>query len=485
MKRRNQAGFPALSTSYPEEDTRTGCHRRAGGSGNCAGLLRPCSENESVVAQVNRSSGATWSKWSRYNTFVPRQDGGAYLFNGRTGALVGLAAYRRAQIENDELLDDDFYALLSQQGFIVKNNVDEVSLVLGAHEKARGSRDSFSATIELTEACNFRCLYCYQDHPGKHLGNEAQRRILLYLARKMREVPHVHVNWFGGEPLLRFNTLRTLSERLTREAAGADCRLTQFLTSNGYLLTPDLATELARLGIGNVQITLDGSRATHDRLRPLASGRSTYDRVLEACVNVVRVGIELMVRVNVNRVNAETVGSLLDDLLEAGVTPKCAVIHAVRTIDHGTCAAGMADACFTNAQFARVWIDILREVAQRGFGLPSLAPIACNCPFDLQQTVMIGRDGSIRHCSSSDGLLARLDGDGTESEHTPLFDRIKSRRPDDDPACRACSYLPMCMGGCAYLREIGQEPCNPERYVLGELVALSAPITGFLQTHQT
>jgi uncharacterized protein len=65
------------------------------------------------------------------------------------------------------------------------------------HEKARATATFFSATIELTEACNFRCQYCYQSHVKSHLDDQVAERILKYLSKIMLEVSHLHVNWFG------------------------------------------------------------------------------------------------------------------------------------------------------------------------------------------------------------------------------------------------------------------------------------------------
>jgi uncharacterized protein len=238
-----------------------------------------------------------------------------------------------------------------------------------------------------------------------------------------------------------------------------------------------VAAELKRLGITNVQITLDGARDEHNRSRPLASGVGTYDRVISGCRNVVDQGIELMVRVNLSRINADSVETLLDDLLAAGVTPDKTIIHIVRAIDHGNLDASASSICFKNAEFAPKWAEILQAVSARGFGTPSVAPVAYNCPFDLEQAVMIGRDGSLRHCSSTDHKIAQLDAQGQEIDAGDDYTRQKSRLPTDDPHCRDCQYLPLCMGGCSYLRELGQEPCNPERYVLPQLVQLYAAQT--------
>lgn len=113
-----------------------------------------------------------------------------------------------------------------------------------------------------------------------------------------------------------------------------------------------------------------------------------------------------------------------------------------------------------------------------GFSVPAPTPRAYNCSFDSQHTVMFGPTGNLYHCSSSDGLLAEIDAEGEERHQTALYDAIKNRRPTDDPHCRECPYLPLCMGGCSHLRRVGQENCNPERYALTELIRLNARQAG-------
>jgi len=415
------------------------------------------------------------AKWSQYNTLVVSDGGGALFFNARTGALIRLNCERRRQIGKQSAeIPQDFLDFLLQQGFLVGENVDEIQLIADAHTEALNDRRVFSATIELTEACNFRCVYCYQAHAPEDLEDRAAEKIIHYLSRKMEQVRHLHVNWFGGEPLIRFEMMKSISRRLAEAARIRGCAFSQFVTTNGYFVTPFIARKLAELGIENVQITLDGDEDSHDRLRVLASGRGTYKKVLTGCENVVSAGMELMVRVNVNRWNADRIDHLLSDLVSRGISPANTVIHPVRAIDHGNCSEAMSSMMFTNSEFAEEWVRILRVIAGYGFGLPTLTPRAYNCSFDLRQTVMIGRDGSIRHCSSSDGRLAELTDAGEETNTTPLYEVIKARTPLDDPECRECKFLPMCMGGCSYLQELGREKCNPERYVLPELVRLTA-----------
>jgi uncharacterized protein len=414
------------------------------------------------------------AKWSRYNFVVPNDNGSALLYNARTGAVARLSAKRVAECDGARELDDDLFSFLLEHEFLVADDLDEIALIAARHEAARADRTALSITVELTEACNFRCSYCYQAHAKEHLDSDVEERAIRFLERKIAELNHLHINWFGGEPLIRLRTLRQFSERLRTEAQRHGCQLTQFITTNGYLITRDLANELKAMGISNVQITLDGARGSHNRSRPLASGRGTYDRVLDACRYIVEQGIELMVRVNLNKTNVDTIEELLQDLIDKGVTPDKAVIHIVRAIDHGNLDSAASSICFKNAEFAHRWGKILEIVARYGFGTPTIAPISYNCPFDLEQAVMIGRDGSLRHCSSTSHEIAQIGPNGEEISLNETYSRVKTRRPTDDPMCRDCRYLPLCMGGCSYLRELGQESCNPERYALPQLVKLYA-----------
>lgn len=418
-----------------------------------------------------RNDGAV-ARWSRYNIVVPEPNG-LLLFNARTGALLRLDAERRRQIEQLEV-GADLSEFLLDQGFLVPDGVDELLLVAQTYERARERTDVLSITIELTNSCNFRCLYCYQGHVPIHLDRPVHDRLLRYLTRRMSDVRHLHVNWFGGEPLLRLRMIEELSNGMAVIAQSHGCKVSQYITTNGYLLSSNVARKLKELGISNVQITLDGDEDSHNRLRPHISGRGTYGRVLAGCENVVTVGLDLLLRINLNQWSATGVDHLLADLINRGITPENTIVHATRMVNHGNCPEPVAGTLFSIDEFAAEWIKILRVILARGFNLPSLAPIPYNCPFDLDQAVMVAADGTLLHCSSSSGPIAEIDDNGEEINRTPLYENVKNRRPLDDDLCRSCRYLPLCMGGCSYLQELGYEKCMPERYVLPELISLAA-----------
>ena len=52
------------------------------------------------------------------------------------------------------------------------------------------------------------------------------------------------------------------------------------IITNGLLLTREVVDRLTPYGLNGVKITLDGDRATHDRMRPLRGGQGTFDRIV-------------------------------------------------------------------------------------------------------------------------------------------------------------------------------------------------------------
>jgi hypothetical protein len=80
------------------------------------------------------------TRWSRYNTLVEEPNGDALLYNTRTGALVRLTPERRAQLGAITSLPDEMNDFMLDQGFLVESAVDEVSMIIAAHERAREDR---------------------------------------------------------------------------------------------------------------------------------------------------------------------------------------------------------------------------------------------------------------------------------------------------------------------------------------------------------
>jgi uncharacterized protein len=153
--------------------------------------------------------------------------------------------------------------------------------------------------LMLTYACNLACRYCYEDREGcldgkgvpgagaageapvsvapAAMSPEALRRSVAYLLDRSGS-PKVSVTFFGGEPLLRFPLLQTAVVEARKMAAERGKELSFSVTTNGTLLTREIAGFLRENRV-SVCISIDGPREIHDRNRTYASGRGSYEDV--------------------------------------------------------------------------------------------------------------------------------------------------------------------------------------------------------------
>ncbi|MBP1688389.1 MAG: aldolase-type tim barrel [Deltaproteobacteria bacterium] len=131
--------------------------------------------------------------------------------------------------------------------------------------------------LVLTHACNLACDYCYAGpKDGRAMPEAVARRGIAWVFDHCGG--RLLLGWFGGEPLLRWDLLTALHGHAAGEARSRRIPLSGTLTTNATLLTADRMAWLADHGI-TVAVSIDGDAETHDRLRPLASGGSSFSAV--------------------------------------------------------------------------------------------------------------------------------------------------------------------------------------------------------------
>lgn len=132
-----------------------------------------------------------------------------------------------------------------------------------------------------TEKCNFRCKYCYEDHSAARMKPEIQNALLKYVGRQLPNLSHITIDWFGGEPLLGLPVIRRINGTILdqQKAGHTNAWFRSGITTNGYLLKPELFEELLQLGVVQYQITLDGPKDLHNTTRIMTDGGGSFDRI--------------------------------------------------------------------------------------------------------------------------------------------------------------------------------------------------------------
>ena len=139
----------------------------------------------------------------------------------------------------------------------------------------------------LTEKCNLRCRHCYQE------GRNLEELPLAAIYRVIDEISDMLAAWqtdydlefspsfnvTGGEPFLRPDCFDIL-EKMTQ--TGFEI----YILSNGTCISLDIAEGIADLGIQGVQVSLDGPKEIHERLR----GRGSFDAALQGVRRLIEAG---------------------------------------------------------------------------------------------------------------------------------------------------------------------------------------------------
>ena len=200
----------------------------------------------------------------------------------------------------------------------------------------------------LTQRCNLACKHCYMD-ASREAGDEMPLEEGIHLVDGLAELKVPILIFTGGEPLLSRNFYALAFH--AREAG-----LRTVISTNGTLITPEVATLLAEAKIRYVGVSLDSSSPQrHDAFRGVVGA---YDRALQGLKNARSAGLKTGLRITLTRDNWQDVPALLNLALEEDI-PRFCLYHLVPT-GRG---AGMADRDVTPEQRRSV-IRLLAEAAE-------------------------------------------------------------------------------------------------------------------------
>lgn len=156
-------------------------------------------------------------------------------------------------------------------------------------------------TILPTEQCNFRCIYCYEDFSSGYMKQWIIDSIKKLLKKRASELDHLRIGWFGGEPLLAKDIILEISSYamfLAKEYE--NLFFDSGMSTNGYLLTCNLAKQLITNGVKEFQISLDGPDFYHDSVRLRRDGKGTFKRIWNNLVELKNSDLDFKVNLRIH-----------------------------------------------------------------------------------------------------------------------------------------------------------------------------------------
>ena len=141
--------------------------------------------------------------------------------------------------------------------------------------------------------CNLRCAYCFAATGDFCMGErcllsyEVGAKALEWLIAHAGNRHTLEVDFFGGEPLMNFPVVKQLVAYGRELERIHNKRFLFTTTTNGTLLNEEIIDFLNR-EMHNVVLSIDGRPQVHDRMRPTAGGRGSYELIAPRALELVR-----------------------------------------------------------------------------------------------------------------------------------------------------------------------------------------------------
>lgn len=302
-------------------------------------------------------------------------------------------------------------------------------------------------TINPTLACNFACPYCFEStHSPQFMSDKVENDIITFI-QNHKYLSHLYVTWFGGEPLLAFDRIVTLTKRM--QSIGLKYKAG--MITNGYLLTEEKVKFFEELQISSVQITIDGLEQTHNARRFKKGGGPTFQTILNNIEQAQQVSSQtkIIVRVNVDRTNSGEFFEVLNYFREKKYPNVVVYPGFVNDSSDG----GQNHCVYNSNEIAAFLVDAYHK---HHYNSDLFYPnnIIRVCGVRNPNSVVVGPLGELYKCWNDVGNLERSYGyiDGRMTHEAVLYEYLIKADHLNDKKCNACLFFPVCDGGCPYQR---------------------------------
>ncbi|EYF03096.1 radical SAM/SPASM domain-containing protein [Chondromyces apiculatus] len=426
---------------------------------------------------------------SRYNVRATTDTGQVILWNTLSTAISVFkpeqapAVLQLLSAKGFESRAEGMAGYLSERGYLVKKGTDELRIFRHKFGQDHYRSDTLELILMSSEDCNFRCKYCYEDfargtmHPGIRQG------IKKLVESRIKRLNRMSIRWFGGEPLYGWEAIKDLAPFFSEMAAKHDVVFGSGITTNGYLLTPEVADDLFKWRVHGFQITIDGMPEDHDCSRPTRDGQGSFAKIFENVKALARRDDDFRatLRVNFDQKNHKRFDEFID-LIQDFVGGDQRFRISPRSVGRwgGENDETLA-VCHDEERF--VLMRELKAIAgKRGLRVETLRDwnfVGGNvCYAARPYNMLIGASGKVMKCTvvldkNENNVVGRITEEGElilDDNRMALWTEPAFER---DSQCQKCAVLPSCQGiSCPLPRmETNDRPCIPTRkYSKAELL---------------
>ncbi len=344
----------------------------------------------------------------------------------------------------------------------------------------------FSCIVKPVGArCNLRCEHCfyldkdelYEPAPSGVMSDQLLESFIRdYIASQPPGAREVNFVWQGGEPTLAGLDFFRRALELEKRFAPSNMQVHNSLQTNGTLLNDEWGKFLADNGF-LVGISIDGPEHLHNRFRPDAAGRGSFEAAMRGLKVLKRNQVEFNVLTCVQSDNSMHGGEVYDFLKSQGA----AFMQFIPIVEHldgppnpldprppeSENVFRLTERSVSGEQFGRFMIEVFDRWLDNDVGSVFVQS------FDVFLGLMLGYPSGVcvhsRRCGR--GVVVEHNGQVYSCDHYVFPEYLlgslqegKSLRQMCDSSyqcafgmakernlsrtCRECSFLTLCHGGC-------------------------------------
>ena len=384
---------------------------------------------------------------SRYNYFVEIDNRWA-VFNTFSCGLFLLDSAKKDLLSKDDIscLSPTELSSMVEAGLVIDDVVTNEYELLRYHQlSAMYQTERCFYEILPTTGCNARCFYCFEDGvEAKRMTPGTAEATARFIVSHNSSKQYIHLNWFGGEPLLNTEAIDIISAYILSELPNT--ALHAEMTTNGTLFTDDLIKRAAdKWKLKKVQITLDGLKPEYEKRKRYISITDAFERVLTNIEKLATSGIRVSVRLNVDQDNIDSLLGLIEQLGVRFGSYNNVSFYAYPLFD---CGKYKAPDVIENA---RLLLDLYACMVNNGLIEPhkvfGLTRRETQCFARNANGFLISPDGNMYKCSQVIDNPSEVVGNVyTGVKSNAAFLRWVS--PSIPEECSSCVLFPLCLSGC-------------------------------------
>lgn len=363
-----------------------------------------------------------------------------------------------AYLENSDLadiVDESVLDILIDKRFIVENDADDFSFYKDCILKQRSETSIMHLTIAPTMDCCFNCFYCFEEHKTRKYMDERTMNAILSYLKSLVSKPDFRLTWFGGEPLMAIEQMRILYSKLSSYYKPP---IDSNVITTGYHLDENAIQVLKEMNVKEVQITLDGSKERHNKIKSLDGTVDVFERVLDNAERLLKESnIKVSFRINLTKENMYEFIPLYKYLVDRFKFSYSKSVSPAFVMDRSH-NKGKKGLFLTHSEMANFVLELQSKYHIYTPFIAYPSNLFNECAIRNVMSVSFDPEGYAYKCWEYIGnkkySFGVLNGKGeiVNVNEEWLSKQLYDADPLTDPVCSKCKYLPLCSGGCPIQR---------------------------------